>query len=550
MSKPIWKDAIGASKKPRRLKLVQQVDGLYVCPVDSCDSEPYRSQRGCRNHVYKRHGWFYYFDVKPDAQTVLPEYHTRMRPYELPRKSRTSSMPMFAKDCRLAKSFKTWLTSPGGGGKQMSQAEQLACKVLKYAKFCCNDLSATWEIPLNVIDYCIGCVTMLSDFVTYLQTEWKMGYSGLIGYMNAIGHMLDYRRSAGTCARNIPVFIASEIYLDRVKKFLRRKMKIEWNTLLSVEYLNSINCWATLEDLQKVIPHHTDRYKEIAINARNQLHFVPAHDLSFATAFIVAVLFLMVKASRPMTYQYLTVDMVKSVGSSGLIDQTTFKTNQKYGFDSLLFSADVTTLINSYIDCIRIRLNPVCNYVLICRNGKQLSQLSDIFGRIVYQAIGKYINPTRYRQIIESRSAELLSVDDQIVLSKDQKHTSNVAKVHYQKLQSRCIAEKARTCMDKLRDDSLSAGSISDINTCLDVSDFTVTARCHIEKAVTNEETTNRRQKKLAFTTQEDKFLLDGLKKHGCGKWTSILHDTCYTFHPTRKASTLAVRARNRKFVK
>ena len=76
---------------------------------------------------------------------------------------------------------------------------------------------------------------MMSDFVTYLQTEWKMGYLGLISYMNAIGHMLDYRRCAGTRERNITVFIAPEIYLDRVKKFLRRKMKIEWNTLLSVE---------------------------------------------------------------------------------------------------------------------------------------------------------------------------------------------------------------------------------------------------------------------------------------------------------------------------
>ena len=30
-------------------------------------------------------------------------------------------------------------------------------------------------------------------------------------------------------------------------------MKAEWRTLLSVNYLNSISCWATLEDLQKVI---------------------------------------------------------------------------------------------------------------------------------------------------------------------------------------------------------------------------------------------------------------------------------------------------------
>ena len=62
------------------------------------------------------------------------------------------------------------------------------------------------------------------------------------------------------------------------------------------------------------------------------------HDLSFATLFIVAVLSLMVKASRPMTYKHLIVEMVNSIGKNGIINQTLFKTNEQYGFDSLLFS--------------------------------------------------------------------------------------------------------------------------------------------------------------------------------------------------------------------
>ena len=35
-----------------------------------------------------------------------------------------------------------------------------------------------------------------------------------------------------------------------------------------------------------------------------------------------------------------------------------------------------------------------------------ISKLSNIFGRVVFLAIGKYINPTRYRQIIETESAK------------------------------------------------------------------------------------------------------------------------------------------------
>ena len=228
MPKPFWKEACGASLKSKRLKLSPQKDGLFLCPVTDCDSESYKSKRGCRKHVYNRHGWYYYFDRKPDVSEVLPEGNTRMSTCKQQKRCSTSAVPSFLKTCRLAVGYNTWLRSPGGSGKSLSQADQVTSKVLKYAKLCCSDVDNSWEIPLSVIDYCIGSVTMLSDFVTYLQTEWKVGYSGIIGYMNAVNHVLDYRRSSDTCKRNLSVFIASEIYLQRVKKYLLRKMKIEW----------------------------------------------------------------------------------------------------------------------------------------------------------------------------------------------------------------------------------------------------------------------------------------------------------------------------------
>ena len=57
----------------------------------------------------------------------------------------------------------------------------------------------------------------------------------------------------------------------------------------------------------------------------------------------------MVKASRLMTYKHLTVEMIKLIGENGTINQTLFKTNEKYGFDSLLFSVEVLTLVTGYI---------------------------------------------------------------------------------------------------------------------------------------------------------------------------------------------------------
>ena len=77
--------------------------------------------------------------------------------------------------------------------------------------------------------------------------------------------------------------------------------------MLSIEYLESIDCWASLTDLQRVIPYHKDRYSQSLQNISNPSGSISPLDLSFSTSFIVGVLFLVVKATRPMTYQYLTV---------------------------------------------------------------------------------------------------------------------------------------------------------------------------------------------------------------------------------------------------
>ena len=52
---------------------------------------------------------------------------------------------------------------------------------------------------------------------------------------------------------------------------------------------------------------------------------------------------------------------------------------------------------------------------------------------LVYEAIQKYINPTRYRQIVETASCDLLTPSEQEIVSHDQKHNSNVARVYYRK---------------------------------------------------------------------------------------------------------------------
>ena len=74
-----------------------------------------------------------------------------------------------------------------------------------------------------------------------------------------------------------------------------------------------------------------------------------------------------------------------------------------------------------------------------------------MMSKLVFDAIGKNIHPTRYRQIVETQSLHALNDKEHRVLSEDQKHCSVVAKVHYQKRRSREVAVKAHECLWKLQ---------------------------------------------------------------------------------------------------
>ena len=120
-------------------------------------------------------------------------------------------------------------------------------------------------------------------------------------------------------------------------------------------------------------------------------------DVSFATKFLAVYLFIKDKGSRPMTYQYLTVEMLnKAKTNGGFIDHKIFKTAEKCGFDSLYLTKTSTQVSDGYINHIRPPLRPTCDLVLVTRNGGQQNKLGEIVSKLVVDATGKYVHPTRY----------------------------------------------------------------------------------------------------------------------------------------------------------
>ena len=296
-------------------------------------------------------------------------------------------------------------------------------------------------------------------------------------------------------------------------------MRLQWTRDLDIETLDARGHCATMGELLEVVTFHLPRYENTVKTCKTIPGQVNPSDLTFATNFVAVYLFIKVKGSRPMTYQYLTVDMVRTAKENGgFIDQKQFNTASTYGFDSLILTDASMKVLESYINFVRPLLQPQCQFVLITRNGGQHSKLGDVMSKLVFDAIGKYIHPTRYSQIVETQSLDKLTSKEQRILSEDQKHSSAVAKVHYQKQRSREVAVKAHEWLQKLQG---SKGSEMDEDVHARIDGSTSSSTLSVETIENASMSPPRKgfilqsQRKLhrvmKFTADEDDFLKKGI---------------------------------------
>ena len=557
-----WSDIEGASPKPKRLHLEKdETDSLYHCPIQECDHDGFQSQRGCRKHVNTKHSWFFYFDEKPNSKEITDSLNVATSfPIEstIQDQSRETTkhalklLPSFSLSCDIGEVFTKWLTGSGGGYKKDRAAQQIVTRCFKFLRFCCEDEE---ELSFDVVDFGLCSPNLLFKFIDYLQDVCKLGHGGRLGYIDAISEMIDFRKLHGASEAVFRKFSATELHLKRARKTVAKMMRLQWTQDLDIETLEARGHWATMEELLEVVKIHLPRYENTVKICKSSPNQVNPSDLTFATKFVAMYLFIKVKGSRPMTYQYLTLDMITTAKEKGgFIDQKTFKTAGKYGFDSLILTDANMQVLDGYISYVRPLLKPQCDFVLVNRNGGQHGKLGEIMSKLVFDAIGKYIHPTRYRQIVETQSLDQLTSEEQRILSEDQKHSSAVAKVHYQKRRSREVALRAHECLQKLQgskgsevDEDVQArfgGSTS--SSTLSVETMENASSSRPRKSVTSTENL-RTQRKLhrvmKFTADEDNFLKQGIDRHGYGQWTAILRDSDFKFQEGRTADSLKKRA-------
>ena len=206
---------------------------------------------------------------------------------------------------------------------------------------------------------------------------------------------------------------------------MARQKKIDYARNLDLETLIARKSWASLEEMEQVIPYHTPKFEYVVKCCQKNERIPSINELSFTTRFMASFLFLRVKASRPASFRYLTLSMIEdSKTKGGVVHQTSFKTAEKYVFDTLILTDEVLAVIDIYVNVLRPLMSPKCDYLLITTKGTPYTALGNGMSILTLQAIGKTVNPTRYRMIIETESATNLTDSEQAAISRDQKHSS------------------------------------------------------------------------------------------------------------------------------
>ena len=181
--------------------------------------------------------------------------------------------------------------------------------------------------------------------------------------------------------------------------------------------------------------------------------------------------------------------------------------------------------------------------------------------KLVYGAIGKYIHPTRYRQIIETAGSHNLSPHEQFWLSEDQKHSSAMARVHCKKLRSRDVARKGQECMRNFRSMTLQDSSMDDSvsDDCSASHNVTQNADNIVDTLPETSAMSGKKfckppkkapKKRSKFTEEEDASLVKGINKYGICQWKQMFRDLELNFNPCRTSGTLTKRAIARHLIK
>ena len=70
-----------------------------------------------------------------------------------------------------------------------------------------------------------------------MQDEWDLGHAGLIGYLEAIAKLADFRKVNGASVVVLSGLSSTETYLKKARKTVSKMMRLQWINELDIDTL-------------------------------------------------------------------------------------------------------------------------------------------------------------------------------------------------------------------------------------------------------------------------------------------------------------------------
>ena len=133
---------------------------------------------------------------------------------------------------------------------------------------------------------------MLMRFLKLIMEEWGLKSAASLAYVHAITDLCDFRKCHGVSDSTLRQFAVTEVYLRRSRSTQQQKKNVEYSRNLDLESLIARDSWASLEDMEKVVPYHSPKYRYVVKKARLGKELPNVSEFAFATRFIITFLFL------------------------------------------------------------------------------------------------------------------------------------------------------------------------------------------------------------------------------------------------------------------
>ena len=96
-----------------------------------------------------------------------------------------------------------------------------------------------------------------------MKNDWKLGHSGRLSYLNDLHDLMDFRKFSGPPGNVLCDFAITDIYIKRAKCLVSRNMRVQSIKDHDVDSLEGKGNWASIEELQTVIPFHREHFEDI-----------------------------------------------------------------------------------------------------------------------------------------------------------------------------------------------------------------------------------------------------------------------------------------------